>query len=72
MRLATGYFGIPGSSKGNFTVHVVNEGKPICGWKPSPEHEFQWCSHGITYNYVDCETCKKKCRDLAKILGTKT
>lgn len=29
---ATGYFGVPGSSRGDFTVHVIGTNGPLCGW----------------------------------------
>lgn len=67
--LATGYFGVPGSSRGSFTVHVVKEdGNPLCGWRPRQEMRFQWCAHGIQYNYLECDGCKEKAKSLLKII----
>ena len=67
MMLATGYYGVPGSSKGSFTVHAVMEGKPLCGWRPRKNMEFQWCAGGIRWDYLECERCKAKARPLLKI-----
>jgi hypothetical protein len=73
MMLATGYFGIPGSSRGNFTVHAVGpmpRRRPLCGWRPSKEHKFQWCAHGIKTEYLECGHCKRIARSgLLKRLG---
>lgn len=56
--VATGYYGIPGATRGNFTVHVVQDG-PICGWKPRREMEFQWCAWGVVLSYVECASCRR-------------
>ena len=57
----TGYYGVPGSSQGNFTVHVINEkALPICGWKPRSEMKFQWCARGIVREYIECEHCRQR------------
>lgn len=56
----TGYYGEPGSAKGNFTVHVVRDWQPICGWRPRRELEFQFCANGVRYEMIECEGCKKK------------
>lgn len=58
--IATGYFGVPGSSKGRFTVHVINNGKPLCGWKPRSDMAFQWCAHGVQWTYIECDRCREK------------
>lgn len=60
--VATGYFGVPGSSKGNFTVHAVGDDGPLCGWRPRKSMEFQWCAHGIVWGFLECEGCKKAAR----------
>jgi hypothetical protein len=62
MSITTGYFGIPGSRKGNFTVHAVSSGKPICGTRMPDKAEFQWCCHSINYQFLECEKCKKIAR----------
>jgi hypothetical protein len=62
--IATGYFGVPGSRKGNFTVHAVS-GYPrrtLCGTRMPAAAEFQWCCHGINYQFLECEKCKKIAR----------
>lgn len=65
--IATGFFGVPGSAKGNFTVHAVDGGKTLCGWHPRKNMEFQWCAHGIRWEFLECESCKKQARPLLKI-----
>jgi len=63
----TGYFGIPGSRKGSFVVHVINAQRiPLCGWHPRKGMEFQWCANEIIYEYIECRGCKKSA---AKILA---
>lgn len=51
----TGYFGVPGGYGGK--VHVVQNGKPVCGTPLPRKSEFQWCAHGIERQYVECERC---------------
>ena len=55
--LATGYFA---TVKKGSKVHVIfnNSKKTICN-RIFPKSEFQWCSNGIAFNYIDCEHCKK-------------
>lgn len=70
-KFATGYFGIPGSSRGNFTVHLIGYflelgARPVCGWEPSKEHEFQFCSWGVNYQFLECKTCRKEAKNLLK------
>ncbi len=58
---ATGYFGIPGGT--GRLVHAVNEsGRPICGHRLHTESRFQWCAHGLVYEMLECERCKRKSR----------
>jgi hypothetical protein len=67
---ATGYFGVPGSSRGNFTVHAITDGgKPICGWHPRKNMEFQWCAHGIRWPFLECDGCKERARTIFKSAG---
>lgn len=57
---STGWFGIPGaSSRLSTKVHLVSNGKPVCGSKISTKQEYMWCSHGIMRTYLECEHCKK-------------
>ena len=58
--IATGYYGVPGSAKGNFTVHAVQDGSPMCGWRPRKGMEFQWCAWGFQWKFIQCERCKAK------------
>ena len=55
--LRTGYFA---DTKTWTKVHVVNGYKPICGSVISENKQFQFCSVGITYDYIECEKCKQK------------
>lgn len=56
---ATGWFGIPGGNRGT-QVHCVDEQrKPVCGARIHPNGQFQWCSQGIQYSYVECRKCKE-------------
>jgi hypothetical protein len=59
--IATGYYGIPGRYGGQ--VHVVRDGKPLCGLRPHPKAEFQWCCHGFNLSYVELEC--RRCHDRA-------
>lgn len=64
MSFSTGWFGIPGAGGRRSTlVHVVTRGKPACGTVLSKKQEFQWCTHGAYYSYLECEHCKKMCRE---------
>lgn len=57
--VSTGFFGIPGRLPHNsHSVHVVRNGKPICGTRMHPEAEYQWCADGVHTGYVECEKCK--------------
>ena len=62
--MVTGYFGVPGSARGNFTVHVVARTGPICGWRPRKEMQFQWCANGIQWSFIECDSCKRAARKL--------
>lgn len=66
LSLATGYYGIPGSSRGNFTVHIVDAQKPLCGWHPRKDMQFQWCGWGIVWDFVECSSCKRAAKLAAK------
>ena len=66
---ATGFFGVPGSSRGKFTVHVVTDGgRPLCGWRPRKEMEFQWCANGIQYSCIECDRCRDKAQRIMRIV----
>lgn len=64
MSVETGYFGVPGSSGGNFTVHVITAKGPLCGWRPRKEMKFQWCAHGIRWEYIECDSCMRAAKKL--------
>jgi len=55
-----GYYGEPGKYGGK--VHIVYQNKPLCGWNPRKELEFQWCRHGIALNDVECGNCERIAR----------
>jgi hypothetical protein len=60
MKASIGYYA---NTKRYTKVHVVKDGKPICGMKISSKLRFQWCAYlysGVTHSYVECEHCKKK------------
>lgn len=65
MSAVTGYFGIPGSSRGSFTVHIVAVSGPLCGWRPRKEMEFQWCAGGIKWDFVECDRCKRAVKNFS-------
>lgn len=46
-----GWYGIPGA-QGRYStkVHLVFQGKPVCGSKLSSRQEFQWCARGNEFN----------------------
>lgn len=38
-------------------VHLAENGKALCGVRSSGF--WQWCSHGIRYEYLECKNCKR-------------
>lgn len=57
--MTTGWFGIPGKTPlSNVKVHVVHQGRTLCGWTPSPDHQFQLCASGIAIEMVECSACR--------------
>lgn len=56
----TGWFGIPGGPASTSKVHIVYDGKCICGAKFSPKSEFQWCANRVYISIVDCKRCKER------------
>jgi len=54
--IQTGYF----ANEQKFTkVHIVNNGKPICG-SVIKGKSFMFCANGIISRWVECVKCKKK------------
>ena len=58
---ATGWFGRP-KGEGQRAcstrlTHYVENGKPVCGYKPHPTMLFQFCAAGIHEDYIDCVKC---------------
>ncbi len=54
----TGFYGIPGRVGGS--VHIRHNRKPICGYRPSPRAEWQWCAWGVKPEYVECPRCRER------------
>jgi hypothetical protein len=52
----TGYFGVPGRTNPRGTVHVVLDGKPVCGARPAGD--FQWCAREVAWDQIECKRCK--------------
>lgn len=59
---STGYYGVPGNLRGSFTIHLITDEGPVCGWRPRREMEFQWCAHRIHYEMIECEKCKQRAK----------
>lgn len=58
--MMTGYFGVPGNSRGRWTVHLVDDGKPVCGTRMPRDSEFQSCATGIHIQLIECKICRKR------------
>ena len=53
-----GYFAPPSGTK----IHVVVQGKPVCGTGLNIEAVFQWCGDARNprfHAYVDCKFCQQ-------------
>ena len=61
--METGYYA---DNKYYTKVHVLHDGKPICGSVIGKKMSFQWCSHDIKFDYIECERCKTKARKILK------
>lgn len=63
--IQTGYFA-RATEKGHKAawtkVHLVRDGKPLCGYKPHKTMQFQWNSNGVHLPYVECDKCKENIR----------
>lgn len=62
MSYKTGYYGIPGTLV-HSKVHVTYDGKPMCGWRPRKQHQFQWCANRIWLEVIECLKCKAIARN---------
>lgn len=60
MEYATGWFGIPGSKGSGGRVHIVRDGKPLCGERPHHCAVFQCNANGIAMDMVECRRCKER------------
>lgn len=45
-------------------THVVKDGRPICGYRPHPTMQFQFCAGYLCLEYVNCPTCLEKAKAL--------
>lgn len=62
--MQTGYFArASGEPKGCKEVvsgvHILENGKTICGYKPHKTLRFHWCAGQIVAHYVECRTCER-------------
>ena len=60
--MRTGYFARAtekGHNSKSTQVHIENEGKGLCGYKPHKTMKFQWCAADVYLSYVECNKCKK-------------
>lgn len=55
---STGWFGIPDGKSRGTQVHVVEGGGPICGVYISERAEYQWCTHGVKWDWIECDRCR--------------
>jgi hypothetical protein len=73
MNYQTGYFCTVGKARGK--VHVVENGKPICGSRVKDKSIFQWNAMGIRHEYIECQKCRHQSASLLlkeyKFLGDK-
>ena len=69
----TGWFGRPqqhGSHYARWTkVHVVvvtdglgEIGRVLCGYKPHRTMEYQFCTRGIRFDYIESPRCKERAK----------
>lgn len=63
--MQTGYFGVPGRADRSSKVHLVDEGKPLCGSRIGKDSKFQRCAGGAELRYVECKSCIKAYRNLS-------
>ena len=55
-----GWYGIPGESseKHSTRTHLIRDGKPLCGYKPSKRHQLQDCGTSALSS-VECKSCAR-------------
>lgn len=54
--MTTGYFA---DLKTWTKVHIVNEGKPVCGAKIGKGKIYQKCANGVYIHIIECRRCIK-------------
>lgn len=68
--ISTGYYGKPASvGRCYSSVHLVANGKPICGYKPSKNFTFQMCAGFVVPEYLTCKKCKEKSKVFIGVLN---
>lgn len=63
--IQTGYFARArenGQTSKWTKVHLVDNGKPLCGYVPHKTMQFQWNSQGVHLAYVECDKCRENLR----------
>lgn len=55
--ITTGYFA---DTKNSTKVHLVENGKPICGVAIGIKKQYQWCARRVHLEYLECKRCKNK------------
>jgi len=67
----TGYFGRasqrPGGDARTTQVHILRNGKCLCGYKPHKTMLFHWNSSNINLDYAECPTCVSKGRNILNL-----
>lgn len=53
-QVLTGYFG---NLRGGTLVHLVRDGRPLCGSRIGSDSSFQWSAKKPVKNYVECRRC---------------
>lgn len=66
----TGYYTFRMSFYGNRSrplptnVHLILDGRPVCGYIPCREAEFRWRSNGIRFKHLECYRCREKAKKI--------
>ena len=48
-------------------VYILKNNKPICGYSPNQNMQFQRCANGVEFRYVECEKYRTKISKLIKV-----
>ena len=52
---STGYFANERNNRSG--VHIIQDGLPLCGYKPTPSMQYQFCVNYVCLSYVTCKKC---------------